>query len=189
MLNLHYHRGVTMTEVLMVVAIVAVVMGLALPSFQVFVANQRIRTVAESLRAGMQLARIEALKRGVPVFFDMATLDSSWQVGCETPDANDNDGDGQADCPAEIRAEQSSAPGGTSVITITTTAGTRSTFNSIGLVKPANLDGSGPVTQLDITVPGISSSDLVPMRVLLPAGGLSRVCNPAISTAGDSRKC
>lgn len=183
-------RGISMVEVTIVLAIMAILMSFALDSFQGMIANQRIRTVSDSLRAGLQLARVEALKRNAAVFFDMATLDSSWTIGCETPDANDADGDGLQDCPAVIRSEPSSAEGGASAITITPAAGVRATFTALGLVKrPANQDGTLPISQVDVTAPNVPSNVLVPLRVLLQTGGLSRVCNPAVTTAGDTRKC
>jgi type IV fimbrial biogenesis protein FimT len=190
MLNRRQCRGVSVVEAMVVLAILAVILGIALPSYTTFMANQRIRATTESLRAGLQLARIEALKRGRGVFFNMAGLDSSWTIGCETPIPDDNDGDGLPDCPAQIQFSASVSAGGSNAITVTPSPNSvLATFSPLGLVRQINLDGSAPFTQIDVTVPNISSPELHPLRVVLPAGGLSRICDPSITTAGDTRLC
>lgn len=182
-------RGMSVIELIVALAILGIIVVIALPEFRTMIANQRIRSAAESLRSGLQVARMEALKRGQGVVFDMSNLDSSWSAGCEIPVGDDNDGDGLPDCPSEIQAAASVAEGGTDAITIVTDGGTLATFSALGLVRQVNQDGSVPFTQVDITVPNMASLGLKPLRVLLPAGGLSRVCDPSISTEGDTRKC
>jgi type IV fimbrial biogenesis protein FimT len=182
-------RGVSLVELVIAVAVLGVILAVAYPSFTLLLANQRIKTATESLRAGLQFARIEALRRGQGVSFDMSSLNSSWTVGCEIPVDDDNDGDGLPDCPGEIQFSASTVAGGVQNITITTDGGGVATFSPVGLVRQVNRDGSVPFTQINVTVPNISSAGLVPLRVVLPAGGLSRICDPAISDAGDTRKC
>lgn len=184
-----FSRGVSFVELIVVLAILGIIAVIAMPEFATMMANQRIRSSAESLRSGLQVARMEALKRGQGVVFDMSNLDSSWSAGCEIPVGDDNDGDGLPDCPSEIQAAASVAEGGTDSIAIVTDGGTQATFSALGLVRQLNQDGSAPFTQVDITVPNVSSSGIKPMRVLLPVGGLSRVCDPSVSTEGDTRKC
>lgn len=182
-------RGFGMVETIVVLAILGIVVAVAMPAFSTLMANQRIRSAAESLRSGLQMARMEALKRGRGIAFDMTNIDSSWSVGCEIPVGDDNDGDGLPDCPSEIQGSASVASGGTDAITIVTDGGTIATFSPIGLVRQVNQDGSAPFTQVNITVPNLSSADIKPLRILLPAGGLSRVCDPSVATEGDTRKC
>lgn len=182
-------RGVSVIELVVALAVLAVVVAIALPSFTVLMANQRIKTTAESLRAGLQLARIEALRRGQGVTLEMGSMDSSWTVGCEIPVDADNDGDGLPDCPGQIQYSASVVQGGVQNITITLDGGTLVTFSPIGLVRQINQDNSVPFTRIDVTVPNFAPTEIKPMRVLLPAGGLSRVCDPSVTTAGDTRKC
>lgn len=181
--------GFGMIETIIVLAILGIVVSVAMPAFSTLMANQRIRSAAESLRSGLLVARMEALKRGQGVAFDMTNIDSSWSVGCEIPVGDDNDGDGLPDCPSEIQGAASVVSGGSGAITIATDGGTIATFSPIGLVRQVNQDSSAPFTQVDITVPNLSSADLKPLRIVLPAGGLSRICDPSVTTEGDTRKC
>lgn len=56
-------RGVTLLEVMVVVAIVGIVAGLAVPSYQDTIERNRLKQAAESLKSDLQLARTEAIKR------------------------------------------------------------------------------------------------------------------------------
>lgn len=186
MLTRTRNRGVSMIEIMIALAVLAILTSLALPSFNGFIANQRIRAAAESLRSGVQLARVEALRRGTGVVFDMSGLDSSWAIGCESPVGDDLDGDGLPDCPAQIQSAERAVSGGAAVMSITADS-TRLTFSPVGLVRQANLDGSAPLTRVDISA--LNVSEQKPLRILVPAGGLSRICDPAVTTVGDTRKC
>jgi type IV fimbrial biogenesis protein FimT len=59
--------GFTLLEIMMVVALLAVLIGLAAPSFGDFVRNSRITGKANDLLGGLNLARTEAIKRHVPI--------------------------------------------------------------------------------------------------------------------------
>ncbi|RZL87888.1 MAG: prepilin-type cleavage/methylation domain-containing protein [Variovorax sp.] len=59
----------------------AVLAGLALPSFREFVANQRIRNVSFDLMAAITLARSEAVTRGRNVTLAKAPSGTDWGNG------------------------------------------------------------------------------------------------------------
>jgi type IV fimbrial biogenesis protein FimT len=61
------HHGFTMVELLVVMAIAAVLASLAIPNFSNFIEGRRVRTSAEQLRDVLVLAGQEALKRNAPV--------------------------------------------------------------------------------------------------------------------------
>lgn len=62
-------RGFTLIELMVTVAIVAILVMLGLPSFTGWVANTRVRTVAESLQNDFRLAQAEAVRRNRQVAF------------------------------------------------------------------------------------------------------------------------
>ena len=63
MLALGRNRGFTLMEMLVTLAVVAIVASLAVPSFQNMIATQRVRSAANDLVTALNLARSEAVKR------------------------------------------------------------------------------------------------------------------------------
>ena len=57
------NRGFTLIEVLIVIAVVAIFLGIAVPSFVTFIASQRVKTTSFDLYAALTFARSEAIKR------------------------------------------------------------------------------------------------------------------------------
>ena len=71
-------RGVTLVEMIVVMAIVAMLVMMAAPSLSRWVINARIRTTAEAMESGLQLAKSEAVARNTRVRFQLtSTLDNS----------------------------------------------------------------------------------------------------------------
>lgn len=64
-------RGVTLIELMIGIAILSVLLGIAVPSFRTWVQNGKVRTAAESIQNGLQIARVEAIQRNRPVQFDV----------------------------------------------------------------------------------------------------------------------
>ena len=56
-------RGFNLVELTIGIAIVAILFALALPSYSQWSTNAKIRNWAESIQNGLQLTRVEALKR------------------------------------------------------------------------------------------------------------------------------
>lgn len=61
------NSGFTVIELMIAVALLAILTALALPSFRSFILNNRLAGQANEIIAASQLARSEALKRGVNV--------------------------------------------------------------------------------------------------------------------------
>jgi type IV fimbrial biogenesis protein FimT len=72
-LVLHQQIGFSLVEALLVVLIVAVLAGLAVPGFADMAARQRLRGAADNLRGDLQFARSEAIKRRAYVFVVFST--------------------------------------------------------------------------------------------------------------------
>lgn len=74
----HKLRGFSMLELLVGIMILAILAGVGAPSFLTWIQNAQLRTAAESISSGLQLARAEAVRRNAPVRFQlMDTLDST----------------------------------------------------------------------------------------------------------------
>ena len=75
-------RGFTLIELMIVVTLMAVMLGIAAPSFRDFVAGQRVKTAAGEYASALVQARSEAIKRNGSVTVTPATLSASgWSQG------------------------------------------------------------------------------------------------------------
>lgn len=81
------YRGFTLTELLVTVAVAAILLAVAVPSFRIFIQNAQLNTAADGLLGAIQQARSEAITRGDAVLLcRTADPDSN---NCGTSSAND----------------------------------------------------------------------------------------------------
>ena len=60
-------RGFTLVELMLIVAVLAILLTAGLPTFSDLVERHRLRGAAEDLYAGLLFARMEAMRRNAPV--------------------------------------------------------------------------------------------------------------------------
>lgn len=164
-----YERGFTLVELLIAIAVFAVLVSLALPSFSQWIVNTKIRSTTESVLAGFQLARAEAIRlnRGVRVTLN---ADTSWSV---------------AEVLSGIVIQTRPAAEGTGDTTMTVTPGTATTVDFNGLGRVTNLT---PITQVDLDSAAIPAAETKELRITLNTGGAARACDPS-HPSSDPRGC
>jgi type IV fimbrial biogenesis protein FimT len=196
-------RGFTLIELMVGLAITVILILLSLPSMTSYYQNSKISNATQNYAAGLQLARAEAIRRNLPVDFMLtdaaigagnnanvatAVNGRNWVVRFQDP-ASAPGIFTQIEAKSAIEGANQAAGSVPSVNVVSAnTVGGVVTFNGFGGTTTAV-----PVT-LDITNPtgGACAEVLGPMRclrVLAEPGGRVRVCDPAISTLGDSRTC
>ena len=74
------HQGFTLIELVITVALIGVLLALGIPQLSSGITNSRIRTAAEGLVNGMQLARSEAVRRNTPVDLRIGADGMSWDI-------------------------------------------------------------------------------------------------------------
>ena len=79
-------RGFTMMELITAMALTAIILAMAVPSFQIFVKNNRIEVAAEDFVTALNTARSEAMKRSTEVFLCRSTTDT----GCSPSGTSNN---------------------------------------------------------------------------------------------------
>jgi type IV fimbrial biogenesis protein FimT len=199
----HFHRrGFTLVELLVGIALLAVILRLAIPSVQTLVQNTQIRGAAESIQNGLQFARTEALRRNRTVKFEMGT-GSAWTVGCDPSDAT-TDAAGNELCPATMQSRSaqegsSNAVVATAQLNAATNAVSGSpvfagavTFNGLGRTVAATLP-AGNNARFAITNPTggtcvSAGGEMRCLNVIVTSGGTVRMCDPAVAST-DPRAC
>ncbi len=73
------NNGLTLIELVVTIAVLAITLGLGVPSFNSLIINNRLTTQANALVASVNLARSEAVKRGVQV--RIAEESGNWKRG------------------------------------------------------------------------------------------------------------
>lgn len=86
-------RGFTLIELMITIAILAIVLGVAVPSFQDFVRRNRVTATANNLVSALALARSEAVKRATRVTVASGDWAGGWQVFVDTATVGDATGD------------------------------------------------------------------------------------------------
>jgi len=75
-----------MMELIAAMALSAIVLAMAVPSFQTFIKNNRLETAAEDWVTSLNMARSEAMKRSTEVFLCRSTADNA----CSPSGTNNN---------------------------------------------------------------------------------------------------
>jgi len=83
-------RGFGLVEAMVTIAVLAILLAVAVPSFQQMIVNGRTRTIAESFRAGVDLARTEAMRRNLPVGFAVVSAVTACSARSISPGARCN---------------------------------------------------------------------------------------------------
>jgi len=185
---LSYHKGVSLIELVVGIAILGIVVGLGVPSYKAWIQNTQIRSAAESIQNGIQLARAEAVKRNASVQFDLRGTSAAWVV-CLRPAAPGNCANPDD---ANTIQSRSAKEGASTNITIASTDAMPLVFNSFGAVTspaPSAADGLIRLT-VDVSTSVLSAAESRELKILVGAGGNTRMCDPATTLpTSDPRKC
>lgn len=160
--------GFSLVELMIGITIVTLVGALGVPSFVSQVRDGRIRTIADELHDGLQMARQEAIQRNTTIRFDV--LSSGWQV--VLPGTTDGVLAGRTNTTKE------------SSYTVTATASTLS-FNGSGRASTSSFRVD--VASASATCKA-SGGAIRCLRIVVQPGGAIKSCDPA-AASNDPRKC
>ncbi|HLT25463.1 MAG TPA: GspH/FimT family pseudopilin [Zeimonas sp.] len=174
----HRQRGVSIIEAMIVLTVLVILLVGAVPTGREWLANSRIRAASESMLAGLQLARAEALKRNTAVEFVLdAVPAASWVVRVAATGEE---------------LQRRAAGEGTSDVTLAVTPGgaTRISFDGLGR-RTANVDASAPIDRVDLDLPAtvLPPEKTRDLRLQVSLGGQVVLCDPNVTAASDVRRC
>ncbi len=174
-------------------AVLAILLAISVPNFQIFLQNSQIRTAADALLNGLNLAKAEAVRRNTNVRF---TRDgTAWTIECATA-IDDNDGDDVPDCPgsepdATTPSHIQHRPAAEGAAQAAVDADDDEiVFNGLGR---ASFSSGGSASAFDIThasgaACAADGGALRCLRVIVTLGGMIRMCDPA-RAAADPQAC
>jgi type IV fimbrial biogenesis protein FimT len=171
-------RGISLIEILIGLAVLGILTTMAVPAYMNWINNTYIRNAAEAVQLGLQVARVEALKRNARVEFRLQN-DSGWTVGCVPP--------GTANCPQNIETRLGAEGVRNVALTITPAGATTLTFSALGQVV-ANADASASITQVDVDSTVLAAANSRELRVPISLAGMARTCDPNVA-GSDPRHC
>lgn len=184
--------GFTLVETLIALAIVAILLFLAAPTFTAWIQNTRIRTTGDSILTGLQLARAEAVRRNIPMRFQLtdtadntcalSTTGTNWVISLTDPTGICATAPSDTGVIYQVRSA-AEASGNTTVA-----AGQAVyIYNGLGRLTAA------PVGVIDIQNPtngacATASGPTRCLRIVVSLSGLARMCDPA-RTSTDPQSC
>jgi len=193
-------RGVSMVELVIALAIFSLLLAAGIPAFGEWLQNTQIRTAAESIQNGLQMARNEAVRRNTRTSLyltttadnscALATTGPNWVVSVDSPVAACASAPSLDVAPriVEVWPSTDGAPN----VGVTSTQSTV-TFNGLGrqvAVAPA-VAPTAVVVNVTNSTGGTcvaDGGDMRCLRVLVSVTGQIRMCDPARATP-DPQAC
>jgi type IV fimbrial biogenesis protein FimT len=169
-------RGFSLIEVLVVLLLVGLLLTLGLPAFSGWMQNLQVRSAADSIQNGLQVARAEAIRRNTLVSFTLNGPDAGWAVAVIDPAESVQT---YAAADGAPNAQVGIDPGALPLVVV---------FDGLGKTNLA------AKTTLSVTNPtggncGTDAGDMRCLNVTIAVGGQVKMCDPQVVTAGDTRKC
>ena len=168
-------RGFTLIELMIGLAIFALLLLISMPTMIQFMGDSRIRSTADSITQGIRMAQVEAIRRNRDVDF-VLTPGTGWRV-------DDSAGGTLQTEPFTNLATVSVAatPPGTSIVRF---SGLGQFRDAADTVNPVG--GPGPMQRIDVTSGTMASPH--PLQVIAdPTLGVGiRTCDPQFSSASAS---
>jgi len=198
-------RGFTLIELMIGIVLFALVLMLALPGFTTMLQNSKLRGAGESILAGLQTARAEALKRNQTVEFLLTAnppdtdftafvvnatgpgwairvLDTA-NVPVDFVDAHSGlEGSGVAD-PAALYAQ---------IISSNLPATNTIRFDGLGRTNVGAVNSMFDVKPAAAGACKADGGDMRCLQIIVTPGGRVRMCDPsvdAVANPNDTRAC
>ncbi|WP_177206528.1 MULTISPECIES: GspH/FimT family pseudopilin [unclassified Variovorax] len=186
-----HFKGFTLVELMVAVALFALLFTFAYPSYTDFIRNAQIRTVAESVVNGLQLARAEAIRRNSNIQFHFPNTSNSvsttggtdWSISSALSATPTNFN--QAIQTRRENSGSSNARIGVANSTGTAAAAGAGMPADIMFTGMGRLNGASAVRRIDVT----GAAGARALAILLAPGGDVRLCDPALSLATNPQGC
>lgn len=188
--------GVSLIELLIGIAILAVLISFGVSSYRSWIQNSQIRNSAESVVNGLQLARAEALRRNAYVRFNLTDASSSAWTICiwdRTNNACSTAADATIQQYRPSEGSRNARLGGAaSEATALTTAlasgaGLPGGVMFSGFGRPA--DPGNDLMRIDVLNPSIDASEQRRLVIRVSLGGQVRMCDPKLSASTSPQGC
>jgi type IV fimbrial biogenesis protein FimT len=183
MLSRARQSGMSLVEILIAIAIVALLLGFAAPSATTWIQNMQLRSAADSIFNAVQLARTEAIRRNTSVALELTDQNSTaWHVclfdatnnACTSTDVTSRPG---AEAGGNARVGTATTVGDTTyALAIASGAPGLVAFDPLG--RP--LAAAGSLARIDVRNPTLTSGERRLVIVVTP-GGSTRMCDPALN--------
>ena len=197
--------GFSLVELLIGIAILALLMALGVPEYATFLNNSRVRTTADTLLSGLNLARAEAVKRNARVQFvqtdeeplenlvnalPQSTTGINWVVREFVPATGLHnfiegkagaEGSGRADATSVVVTSSSTEASYDGILTFTG-------FGALTIARPVTFQVTNP-TAGACAAPLGAGGPIRCLNVVVSPGGQVRICDPSITAAKDTRAC
>ncbi len=161
-------RGFTLIELMVVLTLVAILATMAAPSMREQLANFRVRSAADGLVNGLNVARAEAARRNSPAAFTLNSGGAGWSVAQVSP----------------ATAIQSRGNGESSGLTVTSSTG-----SLVVTFLPTGIVDTTVTPRLELITISSTVANTNSRQINILGGGLIRMCDPGITAAGDPRAC
>lgn len=186
--------GFSLVELMIAVVVMGILAAAALPSYQSWLENTQIRTAAESVQNGLQLARAEAARHNSSVSFTLTGND--WSIGLLAMGA----ASGVFYTPAATVQSRKGTEGSKhAVITATPATVTYNATNFTGVA----FNGLGrmcstPASSVTFAVTNptggacatpLNSNGMRCLNVVVEPGGKIKMCDPELNGSGNPQAC
>lgn len=184
-------RGFSLAELMIGIVVFSILVALAAPSFSTWIINAKIRTTAESIQAGLQLARAEAVRRNSAVLFQLInSTDDTCDLSANGPHWVVSLDNARKKCGTDpgIIQLRSGAEGSDSRTAVLADLSSF-VFNGIGRLSqnaaPVAINISNSTAGLNCLK---NSGTVRCLRVVVTSGGQIRMCDPALGDS-DTQSC
>ena len=201
-------RGFTLVELLVVLAVIAVLAFAVTPSINDWLRNARLRNQAESIQAGIQQARNEAVRLNTNVTLWLVNLPTPGVIdnSCALSDGSNTNGwvismdnpAGQCAAAKSLTAAprvmaKAASPGAATVSVSSSNAGTEDpansiTFNGLGRVVTSATTPARNMNRVNVALIDEGENDR-PLQLDIDASGAVRRCDLSVSNQSDPRAC
>jgi type IV fimbrial biogenesis protein FimT len=189
-------QGMTVVEILITLAIIGMIMALAGPSAGVWIQNLQLRNAADGVVAGLQQAKLEALKRNTLVMFQLTDAASTaWNICIYDPLtdtckaaipslASRSASEGSLN--ARVASEVNPTPDPLTALAPGVGVPGTMTFDSFGRQAPT---ATANFTRVDIRNPTLTTADERRLVILVNSAGQIRMCDPKLVKAKNPQGC